>query len=414
MYKICVFLFFVLFSIQEVFSSGFQLNDHSGRSVGMSFSTVANIFDPSAIYYNPAAMTTTPSTLSISAGTAYIMPGSKFTGITDLNQQITESVETWNFVIPHFYAVWKTPLDGLTFGAGVFVPFGLGTQWPDDWYGRHSALKTYLEAIEINPNLAYRFKVADIPVSIAAGFGFVLGNVELQKKLDLFNPEPLLKLKGDGNGTTFNFAIHLEPIQNMKIGASYRHNIEIEFEGDVEYENISGVEPLFQGGKGGTKINFPNNLKFGIAYQILDGFWLEAGIDYTGWSSYDSLVINFDKGPGNPSAPYSSRQERAYKNVIAYRLAGEYQINNDWTARLGLGYDPIPVDPDFVEPVLPEGNRIICSAGLGYKITRNFSVDLGYCAIIGQQTEVENNVNNINGLYNMWANILCLTINYNY
>lgn len=407
-------LLITFLSSQVLLSSGFQLNDHSARSIGMGFSTVANIKDPSAVYFNPAAMVNSESILCISAGTAYIIPNAKFTGNTSLNQNITTETEPWNFIIPHFYAVWKTPVDGLSFGAGVFVPFGLGTRWDSDWTGRHSALETYLEAIEINPNIAYKFNLANMPISISAGFGYILGDVKLHKKLDIFQPEPLLKLEGDGNGTSFNFGLHIEPTKDIKIGLAYRHNIEIEFDGKVTYENIEGIQALFQEGTGKTKLNLPNDLKFGIAYQAIEDLWIELGINFVGWSSYDSLNIEFDKAPGNPQSSYISRQARLYEDVIAFRIAGEYKLSDCLSLRAGFYYDPLPVNADYIEPVLPEGNRYCGSLGIGYNIYDHLSVDMGYLGILAQQTEVKNNPNSFNGYYNTNANILSLSLNYKY
>jgi long-chain fatty acid transport protein len=200
----------------------------------------------------------------------------------------------------------------------------------------------------------------------------------------------------------------------MKIGASYRHNIEMELKGDVSYDFVQGVESLFQPTTGSTKINFPNDLRIGIAYNLLKGLWLEFGINYVGWASYDTLAIHFDKAPGNPSASYTSSQPRLYKNVITYRLSAEYFLTPSIALRCGLFYDPMPVEANNVEPVLPEGNRFSGSLGLGWKLFKNLSFDIGYMGIFAQQTEVKNNPNLFNGIYNCWANVLALSINFNY
>jgi long-chain fatty acid transport protein len=394
-----------------LFAGGFQINDHSGRSVGMAFSTVANPTDASAIFFNPAAINELDGNSNLSLGLSYIMPGSKFTGFTSMNQQNTTDLENWNFAIPHFFGTWKTPLKNLSLGVGVFVPFGLGTQWPDDWVGRHSALKTYLQTIEINPVLSYKFYIINVPISIAAGYGYSIGNVELKKALSTFTPEVVLTLKGDGTASTFNFGLLVEPISKMKIGASYRHNIEMNYDGNTTYENTQGLTTLFQEGNGKATINFPNDLRFGISYQVTDKLSLEAGINYMGWSSYDTLKIVFDKGPGNPSQSYTSSSPRNYKDVITYRIAGEYLFDNS-AIRLGFYYDPLAVDAKNVEPVLPESNRLGFTAGFGYKIADNFNVDLGYLGIYGTQTEVKDNPNGFDGYYNTWANIISLTFSY--
>lgn len=401
----------MLVCVHLAFSGGFQINDVSARSVAMGFSTVANVSDPSALFFNPAAITNLDGIYNFSVGTSYIMPGSKFTGITSMNQNYTYKLETWNFIVPHFYATWNTPVENLSAGLGVFVPFGLGTRWPDGWVGRFLANETYLQLLEINPNIAYKFKFGRVPVSIGAGFGYILGNVDLKKNISTFTPEPIIRLKGDGNAVTFNFGLQAQLSKKINFGASYRHNIKVDFKGNTTYENIKGLEPLFQEGDGTASINFPNDLRAGISYQITPDFLLEAGINYMGWSSYDTLAITFDKAPGNPSTSYTSANPRLYKNVMSYRLGAEYLLN-DLALRCGVYYDPMPVNPVNVEPVLPENNRIGISAGLGFKLLPNLTFDLGYLGIIGSQTEVTDSPSGFDGYYNSWANIVSLTISY--
>lgn len=397
-----------------VYSAGFQLNDHNARSVAMGFSTVANISDPSANYYNPAGITFDSSMLSISAGASYILPKSKFTGIETLNEEVTTNAETWNFLIPNIYASYRTPVSGLSVGAGFFCPFGLGTKWPDNWVGRFSTIKTYLQNFEINPNLAYKFEILEMPVSVAVGFGYVISNVEMTKKISTFSPEPLFTLKGNGKGTTFNAGILLQPLKSLKIGAAYRHNIEIDYDGDVTYENISGLESMFVAGKGTTKIKYPNDFRLGVAYNLVNNLWIEAGMNYTGWSSYDTLKIHLDKQPGNPTSPYDVSYPRLYKDNYAFRLGGEYKYDKKLSIRLGFYYDQMPVDSKYVEPLLPEGNRYAGSIGFGYKVIDKFSVDIAYLGIFAQQVHVVGDPDLFDGIYNSYADVFSLSLNFNF
>ena len=411
MKKLLTLCLVFLSSFGLTYSGGFQINDQSGRAVAMGFSTVANPTDASAIFFNPAAITSLEGDFNFGLGASFIMPGAKFTGITSMNQNDTYELDKWNFIIPHFYATWKTPVEGLSAGVGVFVPFGLGTRWPEGWIGRHLANETSLQTIEINPNIAYKFNLGRIPVSVAAGFGYVFGNVEMKKTISTFNPEPVLTLIGDGTATTFNFAIQAELTRKIKFGASYRHNIDMNFDGETSYENVDGLGGLFVAGNGSAGINFPTDLKAGISYQVNRNLNVEFGINYTGWSSYDTLAITFDKMPGNPATSYTSAQPRLYNDVISYKVGAEYTMD-DLAVRCGFYYDPMPVDPQYVEPVLPEANRLGFSAGVGFKLTPNLNFDLGYLGIYGLQTETVDSPSGFDGYYNAWANILSLTISY--
>jgi len=44
----------------------------------------------------------------------------------------------------------------LKFGLALSAPFGLKTQYESDWVGRYQAIKSDIETININPNVAYR------------------------------------------------------------------------------------------------------------------------------------------------------------------------------------------------------------------------------------------------------------------
>jgi long-chain fatty acid transport protein len=87
-------------------------------------------------------------------------------------------------------------------------------------------------------------------------------------------------------------------------------------------------------------------------------------------------------------------------------------LNAEIYLRCGFLYDPMPVESDNIEPVLPEGDRLGGSLGIGMKMSDSFTMDLSYLGIYGMQTEVENNPNGFNGIYNAWANIFALSLSY--
>jgi long-subunit fatty acid transport protein len=98
---------------------------------------------------------------------------------------------------------------------------------------------------------------------------------------------------------------------------------------------------------------------------------------------------------------------------MSYRIGAEY-LMEDLAIRCGFYYDPMPVDPVNVEPVLPEADRMGFSAGVGMNLLNNLSCDLGYLGILGSQTEVKNSPSGFDGYYNAWANVLSLTFSYKF
>ncbi len=87
--------------------------------------------------------------------------------------------------------------------------------------------------------------------------------------------------------------------------------------------------------------------------------------------------------------------------------------------RAGIYYDKDPVKPEYLNPSLPDANRLGFSFGLGYKITENINLDAAYLFIRGSQLTVTNSQENyrpgispFNGTYNTAANLVSLTLSY--
>lgn len=395
-----------------LYAGGFQLNDHSARAGAMGFAVASgDAADATTIFYNPAGMTQLPKGFSVSAGLSYVMPGSKFTGVTGTATGTTE-MKAWNFPVPNFAVVWNSPDNNLAAGVGVFIPFGLGTEWPDNWTGRNLAVRTYLQTLVINPNVAY--SLLDKKLTIDVGLVIASGKVELRQKLLNFNPEPQLDLTGTGNATSFNAGLSYLIDDNTRVGVAYRHNIKMDYSGDAKYSNTTGLGALFQDGPGGTSLNLPNDIRFGISHHFSKNLQAELAVDYIGWSSYDTLKINFDKGPGAPTLPYTLANPRMYKDVPTFRLGAEYTMNETTKLRFGAYYETVPVDEKYTQPFLPDNNRIGMSFGVGYKINDKLSVDASYLGVIGLQREVKDSPVNFNGIYNSWANVVAIDLNYSF
>ena len=85
-----------------------------------------------------------------------------------------------NALVPNFYYV--TQLEGNAwFGLGVTVPFGLSTDYEDDWIGRYHATLSEVKTININPSFAFKFKD-----DLSVGLGLNLQYIEatLENKID--------------------------------------------------------------------------------------------------------------------------------------------------------------------------------------------------------------------------------------
>ncbi len=407
--KVVALFAVVLFSASAVYASGYQLNEHGARAVAMGGAFVARADDPSAIFFNPAGLSYVEG-FNVMVGGTLILPSTTFTGPYPNNTEW--KMNSLTFFPPNAYITYNFG-NGLAAGVGVYTPEGLGTSWPNDWVGRFLITKINLQSFNINPTVSYAYK--DI-VSVGVGFDYALGNVVLERynatpfSDSLGNPiTPFVHMEGNGNGTGFNFGIMLKPIENVSIGFSYRSKIDFKLTSATATFTGAGVlAPLLPGGSVSTSLPFPETWYAGIAYKG-DKYSVEADYQFTGWSAYNELDINF--------ATHTELQQNSaiignYKDSYILRVGGEYMINDVWTARAGLFYDKNPVPDAYQLPDLPDADRIGLNVGVGVNVTKSLSIDASYMFLPFKQRTVTTSAYGFNGTYNTTANLLGIDLSY--
>jgi long-chain fatty acid transport protein len=402
-----VVLIIVVTCVATALAGGYQIGEHGARGMAMGGAFVAQAADGSAIYYNPAGLSFQKG-VNVLLGTTLIMPSTTFTGPTPSTASTDMVSQTFTPI--NVYATY-TMDNGLSFGVGVFNPYGLGTEWPSTWVGRHLAVKSDIQTFYINPTVSYKFSDQ---FSVGVGVSYVIGTVTLDRKLPLTPlPDGGFKLDGDGTGINFNAGILWKPTDVLSIGLSYRSETKIDFEGDATFTNIPNIDPdgpgpsppltaLFPSGTTGkATLPMPSNLMAGIAYDINKDFTVEADFQYLGWSSYDKLQVTFNK------AVYGSTTMADivdWENSILLRLGGEYRIDK-LALRAGFIYDATPQPDKAVDPTLPDANRIEVTVGAGYQLTGMISIEVAYQYVKASDRTVTAPTNSFPGTYKTTANL---------
>lgn len=390
----------------QVFAGGFQLNEHGAKAMGMggAFTAVAN--DPTAVYWNGAGLTQLWGTNFVVGGTA-ISPASSFRGITP---QITEyKTDDQVFFPPHFFGSYRISND-FAVGLGFTVPFGLGTQWADDWVGKYLALKTQLMIFTVSPVLAYR--ITD-QLSVSAAFVYSFANVEITRKTPLapFEGDAFVQLKGDDNAAFgYNLGLMYKPIETLSFGVSFHSQIKYDFKGTAT-STTSQSQLASQLPKGDitAKLTTPFNLAVGAAYDVMPGLKFSADFQYVGWSSYDTLAVDFT----NPNYP-DIASPRLYDDSYIVRLGSEIAVSKQFDVLAGIYFDKNPVKPEYLNPSLPDANRFGLSIGFNVKVVDNFGISASYLHIFASQLTVDNSVDYFNGTYNSSANIGAISLSYGF
>jgi long-chain fatty acid transport protein len=393
----------------NIFAGGFQINEHSARAMAMggAFTAVAN--DPSAIYFNGAGLTQLSGTQFL-LGTTIIGPVSTFRGVSpeitqyDMKKQYFPPVHFWlSHSINEQWAV----------GIGLTSPFGLGTEWEPDWIGRYLAVKTDLNIFTITPTVA--FKVND-ELSLSAGFVYSWGTVKIEQKASQFPFEGDADVVLDGNDNSafgYNFGLMYKPIPALSLGASFHSQVKYDFKGTATSTGLPQLAPILPNGDISAVLKSPYNLAFGVAYDVNPQLKLSVDFQYVGWSSYDTLGVDF----ANPNFD-DIASPRLYDDSFIIRLGGEYKTSETLSLGAGIYYDKMPVKPEYMNPSLPEGDRLGLSLGVNYKFSDKFGLSASYLFIRANQVTVNDSKEDytpgapFNGTYNSYANLVSLSLSY--
>lgn len=398
---------FILIGSYSASASGFSIYEASIRANGMLGAFSAYADHATTIYYNPAGLSGLEG-IQISGGATILAPRTSFRNLSPLAPAGQKyEMEKQEFWAPNFFASYQIA-DGLTAGIGVYAPFGLGTEWDQNWVGRGESIEANIQTLFANPAIGYTlpdFGIGEIKVGAGLQVAF-FGEVNFSRAIRQFTPEASFSLDGELKkpGYGFNAGILYKPVDDVTLGFTYRSKVKTEYEGSGEFRNIPGenVVPV----EGSTTIDLPASWVAAVNVRPIDGLSVEVDYVWWGWSSYDELRIEFDQ-PVDGLNITETVSERNYEDSWQIRLGAEYSELpiEILTVRAGLAYDKNPVKEEYVNPTLPDADRWLFSGGLTFRVTNFLDIDASYIFIRGKQRRVEDTESGIDGVYNTHANL---------
>jgi len=137
----------------------------------------------------------------------------------------------------------------------------------------------------------------------------------------------------------------------------------------------------------------PANVDFSLTQKITDQLTLMADLQWTGWSSFQTLGIVRTSGLA-AGAPLSVTPEN-FRNTIFAALGSSYALDDRWTVRAGVAFDQTPVRPTEITVRLPDSDRYWLAAGVSYKVTDSLSIDAAYAHIFMPDASLNSSVNSV-------------------
>ena len=354
------------------YASGFALIENSASGQGNAFAgAAATAEDASTIYFNPAGMAKIDHQQLTTAG-HLIFPDAKFDNKNSSQSALVgggpltgDNSDGGQFaIVPNLY--YLRPINSqITLGLGITSPFGLKTEYDDDWVGRYHGVSTDLKTININPSIS--FKVND-SFSIGAGLNAQYADVILTSAIDLgalcfaaVNPatctasgvtpqqaDGFADLTGDNASAItlgYNLGLLFEFNQATRIGLAYRSKMKHKVKGEADFTvpanaNFLTASGLFTDTDLKAAVTLPDSLSFSVYHSYNSQFAIMADATWTGWSKFDELRIKYD----NPVQPDSVTTED-WNDSWRFSLGVHLRLNGPWLLRGGVAYDQTPV-PD--------------------------------------------------------------------
>ncbi len=379
----------LVLTLQSVYANGFYIHDKGAIATGLSNAGVtARAGDGSTLYFNPAGMTRLPAMLQIgidttfprvdsdNAGSTAATPGTGNADVAFAGGSSSNPIDPTP--IPHVYAVYPVSNSNLWLGLAITAPFGLAVEYDDDWFGRYDSIESKLTTIDIAPTLAWRIS-DQWSVGGAINVQYADGKLTtaLPDPLNLGGPTPQTdgrsKLEGDDWGLGFTVGVLWQPMPSVRVGASYRSQIDHTLDGDLEITGLTGPLDGFNGKQGGsTDIDLPAIASLAIAYEWSDKLTSYLEGNWYGWSSFEEIRATVDSGDTAFVRPQD------YSDTWGVAAGLEYKLNETWELRSGIRYDDTPTQDEFRNTAIPDEQSVIAAIGFSAAVTERFYVDGAY------------------------------------
>lgn len=421
-------------AIPTAHAAGYRFGTQSAAAEGTANANGAEAADASTLFANPAGMTRLKG-WNFSGVIDYVDPKTKFTdegsfislpGSGLASRPTGTAGDTMSFAkpqaVPHAYLTYQAS-DTLSYGIGVFVPWGTKLAYPDNWGGRYNLQKVELKSLSLNPNIAVK---ANEHLSLAAGLNVQYMEGKLRRAVPyasvyaagLLNaahqaaaggaPGLALQLQQqagqifgnsayDGSiavdgkdwGIGFNLALMWEPTTSTRVGATFRSAVNQKLKGSADWTQPSnlpanvlaaitaspynGVSALDHNDSDASlSVSTPESFSIHAFHQLTSTVAIMGDMTWTGDSRLKQLRIDF----ANTTADSITAEH--WKDTTKVSIGAQWQALPSLLLRAGYARDLSPVPSATRSPALPDSHRTWLALGANWALMDNASVDLSF------------------------------------
>jgi len=402
-------------------ASSFQILEQSPSRLGTTFAgTASTADDATTVFFNPAGMAKLDGAQFTVGGNAIIVDsafddqGSTAGDGTGLERPLPggEGETDEPGLVPNFY--YTQPLnERWTFGLGVNAPFGLSSEYDDDWQGRYHATESALAVLNINPTFAY---AVNDRLSVGFGVSYQHADTTLENEVDSFNAcrqagggtgtcaaahggpgnpgaDSSSEIEGDDDDFVADISVHWQPTERTAVGVTWRQGATYDLEGEADFSASASCrqDPFCSGalaaldGDIEARAELPDTLTVSLSHEVDPRWTVHGDFAWTQWSSLQSIPIdNTDSGQN------VNTLELEYDDTIRLALGATYSPAGPWTWRAGIAHDESPQeDEEFITPRIPDADRTWIGAGFNYAWSDDLSLDVGYAHLFVDDVTID-------------------------
>lgn len=374
------------------FSLGIRIVDQDAEATARGEAFTATADNPSAIYYNPAGITQLPGQ-NILLGTYGIYLQDKYTGFNGDSFRTKDQPQA----VPQLYYTHEINNTPFTLGIGAYAPYGFGLEYPDDNPFRTVALKGSVEYFTLNPVLAWKINST---LSIAAGVTFNYAEAELSQGVLPF-PGNSFRFKGTGYATGFNLGIMWQPAKEHSFGLRYQSGTDIGLNG----HSTLAVPGRYFVDNSDAQFQFPEFITGGYSYRPNKDWNFEFDVDWANWHQLKTVTLN-QQFLGSVPLNFN------WESSLMYEFGATRYFSNGYRVSAGYIYSQSSVPSGNFSPLVPDSDRHILSAGVGWQ-NQTYSWDFAYQFAYGPPRTISNGTV-ADGQYRFISHAITLSFGYHF
>ncbi len=411
-YALPVVLALALLAPRASDASGFKVNEQGAKAGGMGLAFAGQADDPTTLSMNLAGIGQLEGTQAAFTLALLDVPGRDFN--SDLAGVADQSADNQFAGIPSLFITTDLGSERWHIALGVYSMYGLTQDWnltgtsssappiPQAGFSRVFD-RAKLATIFINPCVSYDV----IPKKLTFAAGFIAGEGAASfEQNPVFNAGPggirevaELESEVDGWGFSFNVGIHARICDDWRVGAYYRHKMDVAMDGKFEADHLSpivfGPRQSFETDES-LLFTLPGAAGLGIAWDATPKLTVEVDGEYNSWAVFDDLVPHLEApllnvGGATVVNDNSLHQHLDWEDSYAIRVGGQYKVSDAVALRAGYFYDQTPVPGDRLNPAVPDASRHAMTLGAGYK-SGSWTIDAAYMLVFVGDRDVNNGV----------------------